>query len=282
MISHAVPTEAVTVYNHALDLSSKGDYASALTEYRKAIRLFPSFIQAYNNIGEIYSQMGERDQAISTYMEALNIGKDSKVLLNLGVEYYNNRDYKRAMKYFSESLVLDASFLEGNFYMGLAHFNLKDQKSAEKHFARVIASDCRHVKANYLLAYIYYDWKDYQRTLACLDNIKDTADDRCFVNRYYGFCYYHLGRFDEALTYLSEALQSSPAYARFRDYLKGLTYENKLKEIGDVDKKIREMEEKLMREKPTLKEYTHLSMLYIFKGEYKKAENLLMTAKKKR
>jgi len=35
------------------------------------------------------------------------------------------------------------------------------------------------------------------------------------------------------------------------------------------------MEEKMMDSKPSLREYTHLSMLYIFKGEYQKAESLL-------
>ncbi len=279
MRTQAVPKEAVGVYNRALDLSCRGEYSTALKEYQHAIELYPEFIEAYNNIGEIYSRMGERDRAISTYMRALTISRHHKVLLNLGVEYYNRSDYTSAIKYFKESLSLDVNFLEGNFYMGMAYFNLKNYQMAEKYFAVVVRLDARHVKANYLLSYIYYEWKDYHRTLQCLDNIRDIADDPSFVNKYYGFCHYHLGHYEQAVDYLTTALESNPQYAKFRNYLKGLTYENKLHEVGDVDQRIKEMEQKMMSDRPTLREFSRLSMLYIFKGEYKKAEDLLLSAR---
>ncbi len=282
MINTAVPAEVVSIYNNALSLSNRGDYNSALNEYRRAIKMFPSFIEAYNNIGEIYSRLGNRDKAISSYMEALSIERNFRVLLNLGVEYYNNRDYANSLKYFIESLSGNSDFLEGNFYTGMALFNLKEFEKAEKYFMRVVRLDPRHVKTNYLLAYIYYEWKQYAKTLICLDNIRDLADDKVFINKYYGFCYYHLGRQEDAVKYLSLALELDPNYSKYRNYLKGLTYENKMKEIGDIDKKIREMEEKMMKDRPSLNEYTHLSMLYIFKGEYKKAETLLTDVKNRR
>ncbi len=276
----AVPREAVDIYNHALALSSQGDFGTALREYSKAIELYPRFIEAYNNIGEIYSRIGDREHAISTYMRALSIERNHKILLNIGVEYYNRHDYKSALKYFKESLLKDSGFLEGNFYLGMTLFNMKDLRSSEVAFARVIAIDWRHLKANYMLSYIYYEWKDYARTLACLDRIRDIADDKQFVNKYYGFCHFHLGFLELVVIFLNVALESSPKYAKFRNYLRELTYENKIKEIGDLDGRVREMEEKLMGSRPTIRELSHLSMLYIFKGEYKKAEDLLLSARR--
>ena len=70
-------------------------------------------------------------------------------------------------------------------------------------------------------------------------------------------------------------METSPRYAEFRSYLKSLTYENKIKEIGDLDARIRDFEAKLISEKPSLGVYTHLSMLYIFKGDYSRAENII-------
>src|SRR6056297_135560 len=270
-----VPTEAVSIYNHALSLSTSGEYNTALNEYMKAIEIHPTFIEAYNNMGEIYSRIGQRDLAIRNYQKALKIERNHRVLLNIGVEYYNTGDNQKALKFFTESIELKKNFLEGNFYTGMAWFNLKDYKKAEKYFNVVTGYEKKHLKANYLLAYIYYEWKKYAKTIECLDRIRDIADDTVFLNRYYGFCYYHLGDFDKAVSYLTVALESSPRYSKFKNYLKSLTYENKLKEIGDVEGKIQEMEEKIMDSKPSLREYTHLSMLYIFKGEYQKAESLL-------
>lgn len=278
MATAAVPREAVDIYNRALALSSKGDYSTALKEYMRAIDLYPGFIEAYNNMGEIYSRLGDVEHAISSYKQALSIDRNYKVLLNIGVELYNRKDYDTASRYFKESLAKQPDFLEGNFYLGMTYFNQKNYQMAEKFFTVVTRLDKKHLKANYLLSYIYYEWKDYLRVIACLDGIRDIADDKTFVNKYYGFCHYHLGNFKEAVNYLTVALESDPKYHQFRDYLKNLTYENKMKEIGDIDARIREMEEKMMRRKPSLREYSHLGMLYIFKGEYVKAENLLLSA----
>lgn len=277
----AVPVNVMSIYNNALDLSVKGDYKTALNEYRRAIEVCPTFIEAYNNIGEIYSRLGEKNLARSTYEKALGIDRNYRLLLNMGVEFYNEREYYSALNYFTESLSKKSNFLEGNYYTGMTFFNLHDVFKAEKYFDNVVRIDQKHLKANYLLSYIHYNWKDYAKTLNYLNNIRDIADDSTFINKYYGFCHYYLGRYDEAVRYLTIAVETNPKYQIFKDYLKKLTYENKLNEIGDVNLRIKVMEEKMVKEKPSLRDYTHLSMLYMFNGEYKKAEDILTDQKKK-
>jgi tetratricopeptide (TPR) repeat protein len=130
-----------------------------------------------------------------------------------------------------------------------------------------------------MLSYIYYEWKKYNLVLKCLDAIKDIADDHAFINKYYGFCCYYLGRYDEAVAYLKDALKQQPEYEKFSKYLEGLTYENKVKEIGDVDRAIQELEKMMMEKTPKLTEVTKLSMLYVFKGDSRKAEDLVVSYK---
>ena len=60
-----------------------------------------------------------------------------------------------------------------------------------------------------------------------------------------------------------------------------MTFENRLKEIGDLEKAIKEIEDDIANRDPHVIDLTKLSMLYIFKGEYKKAEKLIQTHKKK-
>jgi tetratricopeptide (TPR) repeat protein len=282
MQTSTVPAAAISVYNHALELSNKGDLPGAVEEYKKAIQIHPSFVEAYNNMGETFSQMGDSDLAIKAYSDALKISKNFKVLCNLGVEFYNKNDYDRALKFFKDSVAQNKEFIEGNFYAGMIHYDRKDLKGAEKYFSVVVHSDKKHLKANYLLSYIYYEWKQYAKTLECLERIRDISDDKLFFNRYYGFCCYYMGNYKEAVSYLTTALESKPEYAKFRDYLSSLTYENKMKEIGDVDGAIIELEQKLMTRTPDFKEATRLGMLYIFKGENKKAEQMLLSVKQKK
>ncbi len=275
----SVPSEAVTIYNLALQFSNRGDFVSALTEYKRALEIHPGFIEAYNNIGEIHARMGNSELALESYREALKIEKNYRVLLNLGVEYYNLSRYEEALPFFFESLQLKQDFMEGLYYAGMTLYALKRYEESEKHLAAVIQTDRKHLKANYLLSYIYYDWKDYGNVINCLDNIKDIADDKIFLNKYYGFCHYYLGDYKKAESHLQSALKAQPQYSKFKTYLKGLTYENKVKEIGDIDTAIKEMESNMMADEPVYSDVSRLSMLYIFQGQNQKAEELLVNFK---
>jgi tetratricopeptide (TPR) repeat protein len=281
MITSSVPREIVVIYNHALELSNRGEYNAALGEYRRSIDAFPDFVAAYNNIGEIHARLGDSEKAISAYLEALKIDKHYRVLLNLGVEHFNRKNYTQALKYFAESVAREPNFLEGNYYSGLVHYNQENYKKAEKFLLVVIGIDLRHVKANLLLSHIYYEWKQYGKTIECLDRIKDLAEDKSFINRFYGFCNFYLGRYDDAVKYLTEALECRPDYARFKKYLDKLTYQHRIREIGDLEKAIADLEEDLSNRNAEVGDLTKLSMLYIFKGEYKKAEKLIQSHKKK-
>ncbi|MBN1532265.1 MAG: tetratricopeptide repeat protein [Spirochaetes bacterium] len=281
MATATVPKEAINVYNRALELANRGEIEKSLEEYRRAIQLHAGFVEAYNNIGEIYSRMGKRDLAIASYNEALKFDRNGRVLLNLGVEHYNGSDYGKSLQFFKESLAVAPDLLEGHFYTGLVYYNEKNYREAEPYLKRVIGMDRKHLKANYLLSHIYYEQKEYQKTIACLDNIRDIADDKSFVSRYYGFCHYYLGNFDLAVEHLTQALHLKPEYKKFKKYLAGLTYEKRLKEIGDVGKAIREMEGQMMKGEPQIAEATKLSMLYIFDGQNQKAEQLLLSLKQK-
>ncbi len=267
MITSSVPRDVVVIYNHALELSNRGDLDAALSEYRRAIDAYPDFVAAYNNIGEIHARRGDSEKAIMSYLEALKIDTHYRVLLNLGVEHFNRKNYAQALKYFTESIAREPQFLEGNYYAGLVLYDQEEFKKAEKYLLTVIGLDQRHVKANLLLSHIYYEWKQYGKTIQCLDRIKDLAEDRSFINRYYGFCNFYMGNYDDAVKYLTEALECRPEYARFKKYLDKLTYEHKMREIGDLEKEIIDLEADLANRDAKVLDLTKLSMLYIFKGE---------------
>ncbi len=280
MNTNAMPAEAITIYNSALEKTNRGDLPKAITEYQKAIKMYPYFIEAYNNMGEIYSIMGKSDLAISIYNKALDIEKNFKVLLNLGVEYYNAGNYNSALTYFLESIKQKPDFHEGNYYTGLSFYNLKKYSKAESYLRNVVAVDRLHLKANYMLSHIFYEKKEYLLVLECLDRIWEIADDKSFINKYYGFCCFHVGRYNDAVKYLKEAVSFHPEYEKFKKYLETLTYEHKIKEVGDVDTAIKALEEVMMTNEMHLKDVTRLSMLYIFKGENKKAEKIATEYKK--
>lgn len=279
MKNSSIPKEAVNLYNVACELAAKGNLSGAIQEYRRAIRIYPDFIQARSNIGELYSMMGDSSRAVAAYQDALNFSRDYRLLFNIGIEHYKAGRKDEALSYFTESVEQNPDFREGNYYAGLILYKRKEYGAAELCLSRVLKSDPNNFKTNYMLSYIYYERKQYHKVVECLDRMKDTADDKVFLCKYYGFCYYYIGDYKLAADYLTVTLEAQPEYEKFRDYLKSLTYENKMQEIGDIDGAIKQLEARMMEQ--TLSEASELSMLYIFKGENQKAEQVLLSYKEK-
>ena len=83
--------------NKGMEYEKAGKYDAAITEFNKAIKLNPRFIQAYNNRGVAYNAKGELNQAIADYNKAIELNpKYAEAYNNLAVVYYFKQDYSRA------------------------------------------------------------------------------------------------------------------------------------------------------------------------------------------
>ena len=60
----------------ALDLEARGDFASALTSYRLALREHPDDPRVLQNIAIAFSKTGQPEEAIRAYRKALQIDPD--------------------------------------------------------------------------------------------------------------------------------------------------------------------------------------------------------------
>ena len=283
MKTSSVPNDAVNAYNSACELAARGNLSGAIEEYRHAIKIYPEFVKARSNIGELYSQLGDSSRAIAAYQDALNFSREYDLLFKIGFEHYKAGRSGDAFYYFSESIKEYPDFRDANYYAGLILYKDKKYTEAEVCLSKVLKSDPSNFKVNYMLSYVYYEDKQYYKVIECLDRMKDgPVDDNVFLCKYYGFCYYHTGDYKTAVDYLSTVLEAQPEYERFKDYLSSLSYENKVQEIGDLDSAIKHLEEKMMEESNrSIAEASELSMLYIFKGESKKAEDMLLEYKGK-
>ncbi len=60
----------------ALDLEARGDFPSALTSYRLALREHPDDLRVLQNIAIAFSKTGQPEEAIRAYRKALQIDPD--------------------------------------------------------------------------------------------------------------------------------------------------------------------------------------------------------------
>ena len=77
----------------------------AITEYKEAVRLRPSYKEAIYNLGTIYHRHGDIDSAIKEYKKAIEIAPSFYLALNnLGYAYFEKGLFKEAINEYKKAL----------------------------------------------------------------------------------------------------------------------------------------------------------------------------------
>lgn len=86
----------------AIDAQQHGDYAAAISDYRKLLELRPTDAEAKVNLGAALSHVGKYDEAIEMYRSALpSLQNKNMVLMNLALAYYKKGDFEHAREQFT-------------------------------------------------------------------------------------------------------------------------------------------------------------------------------------
>jgi Flp pilus assembly protein TadD len=117
---------AKTHNDRGIKYSEKGQYDLALSEFNKALEIFPSSAETYNNRGITYSKKGDLDRAIADFTKALKLNPDSaKAHYNRGITYAIRGQIDLALLDLKKCLELDptnaaAYDSRGSVFVGLA------------------------------------------------------------------------------------------------------------------------------------------------------------------
>jgi tetratricopeptide (TPR) repeat protein len=92
-------TRAVSWYNRGAAHAAKGEYDQAIACFDKAIRIEPSFAEAYCNRGTAYYEKGQFDAAISDFSKAIEIEPEfAQAYYNRAVAYFDKIEYDKALQ----------------------------------------------------------------------------------------------------------------------------------------------------------------------------------------
>jgi len=112
--------------------------------------------QFHNALGLIYKSEGRIKEAIEEYHNALIVKPSSYAYANLGTLYYERRDYDQAIGYYQEAIRLEPDNARMYFNMGQAFLAAGKSDKARISFEKSITFDQRvHPLAYYNLALLY-------------------------------------------------------------------------------------------------------------------------------
>jgi len=124
--------EARELYNKGQVSSDKGDFKKSVKYYKEAISIDPNYIDAYDNLGLAFRQLGELDSAECYYKKSIEkYPKGTTARMNLGQTYTFKKDYDKALIAYQELTNIDSNYAEG--YFGIARTYL-----AKRQFDSVI------------------------------------------------------------------------------------------------------------------------------------------------
>ena len=97
-------------YKRGFEFHNQGSLDQAIEEYQKALKLNPSYAEAYMNLGGIYVSKKDYDQAIQQFKKVVELNYfNAKAHYNLGMVYVYNGEKEKA----EEELKILRSFGSG-------------------------------------------------------------------------------------------------------------------------------------------------------------------------
>jgi len=226
----------------------RGDYAVAIENYNRAIKLRPDDPFLYNNRGLAYFELKKYDEAISDYTKAIELKPDyATAYYNRGLAYFkkgswgNNEPFKNAIADFSKAIELNPKFVDAYYNRGLAYnkfvhyynkpFSDEDEDKYNKaiaDFNKVLELDPSYIlalagKANAL--YRHGDWEEaeklYNEVLKHKKEIIKKVGFKGLADIYYsrGRNYLNFIDIEKALSDFKKQLILDPEHDAAKSYL---------------------------------------------------------------
>lgn len=123
-------------YVLALSLTELGRLDEAIAEFKRVIAFAlkdEPKILSYYNMGNAYADLGQYEEAIDAYRQAIKLNdKLSKPYNNLGLSYAALNKIEEAIPEFKEAIKLRPDYAEAHYNLGVAYVQLGRKQDAEE------------------------------------------------------------------------------------------------------------------------------------------------------
>jgi Flp pilus assembly protein TadD len=121
-----VPSNAAKEFEKASRLIARQDWAKATERLQKGLALYPNYAIGYNNLGAVYSYLGNNAQAREALQQAIRLdARLAPAYVNLGRLSFLEKDYSAAESLLSRAVSLAPAENAGELFL-LAYSQLTD------------------------------------------------------------------------------------------------------------------------------------------------------------
>jgi tetratricopeptide (TPR) repeat protein len=151
------PGPAKREYEQGAKLAERGDRAGAIEYFNKAIELFPSYVEALNDLGVQYLKGNDLEEAAERFSSAVDLSPTSfNPRLNLGIVLIRQHRFQEGMDHLSRAVSIDSSRPGPHLYLGTAALDTDDLAMAERELSKCLSlSDKEFSVAHYYKAQVH-------------------------------------------------------------------------------------------------------------------------------
>ena len=142
----------------------------AFTHFRKAIELYPTYGNAYGQLGLAYYRQKQPKEALENYQIALKYDpNDAKIYSNMGVIYFENRDLKKAEEVYLKAVKLDPRYTDARRNLGSVYAQTGRFDQAITQFSEGLKYDPDNATLYLYLGYAHRDKGDVNKAKEFLE-----------------------------------------------------------------------------------------------------------------
>ena len=161
------------VYDAANSAYNNKDYDRAITEYTKAINLYPDYADVFNDRGDAYFMKKDYDNAIADYTKSIELApKERSYYTERCLAYGHKGEYDKAIEDCNKAIELGLgfgwSYKLANEYnnRGFAYTGKKDYDKAISDYTEVLRLNPKNANAYDRRAFAYVGKKDYDKAIS--------------------------------------------------------------------------------------------------------------------
>jgi len=198
-------------------------YNDAIGAFEEALSLDNQYVEALNNLGIVFTEVGRYDEALTKLQSASKIRpKDASIRANIAKAYLGQEEAMKALEEAQTALALDGKNYEALLTAGLVDFYYRNRLGqAIDYFRQAIAIEPTLPDGYLKLGDIYSQMESWYRArqeyIKALERIPhaviaNTAPQRAQLN-YLVACTYHHGKlYEKEIEYLNNALAIEPSH----------------------------------------------------------------------
>ncbi len=207
--------KAIKFYDEGRKLQQQANLTAAERVYRKAIKINPGFVEAFNNLGTVLVDLERLKEATSVFRKALKLRPDHPMLLNnLGNSLQLQGENEMAIEYFQKSLAQDSNYADAYNNLGNALKDIDCLDEAVESYLVAIKHDPLNKEAHNGLGSVLQKQKKIDEAIAQYHKVIDIDSKHKEAHYGLGNALHKQGKIDDAIAQYHKVIDIDPKHKK--------------------------------------------------------------------